>query len=202
MWNLPSRFAFLRDEAELPAMVHTALDLLGTKELAGTANNPGILEWAKEINEICKRPYDNWAEDFFNADSIPWCGLFLGVVAARTCQNRPERMPPNKYLSALAWADWGTPGSTHTPPSIDDICLGDVIVLRRDGGGHVFLALGVSRDGKRIFGIGGNQSDAVTIADFDAERLKAVRRPVYNRRPAGARHIVLAEKGVLSVDEA
>jgi uncharacterized protein (TIGR02594 family) len=176
-------------------MVRAALDLLGTKEIAGAADNPVILAWAKEIEQICHRPYDDWAADFFKDDSIPWCGLFVGIVAARTCQGRPERMPPKNYLSALAWSNWGNAATAS------DIRLGDVVVLHRVGGGHVFLALGVSTDGARIIGIGGNQSDAVTFAEFDIGRLHAVRRPVYQKVPGGARRVVLDAHGELSVNE-
>jgi uncharacterized protein (TIGR02594 family) len=196
MQKLPAKYAYLRKEPLPPTMVRVALELLGTLEGAGTADNPTIIGWADEVARTCNRPYDKWAADFFNKDAIPWCGLFLGVVAGRTCQGRAERMPPNKYLAALAWADWGE----SVGP--DEIEVGDVVVLVRHGGGHVFLALGVSEDGRRIMGIGGNQQNAVTIAEFDRKRLYAVRRPRYTSKPPGAQRIVLAVSGPVSVQEA
>ena len=180
-----------------PLMVRIALDMLGTLEAPGDrVDNPVILGWADEVAKICKRPYDNWAADFYNRDKIPWCGLFVGVVATRASQGRPERYPPNKYLAALAWSNWGVSVNR------DDIQVGDVVVLVRDGGGHVFISVGTSPDGKYVMGIGGNQGNAVTIAEFDARRIYAVRRPPYENKPAGARRILLAATGVVSTGEA
>lgn len=195
MAKLPAKYAYLRQEPLPPLMVRIALEMLGTLEGPGTADNPMVIGWADEVARLCKRPYDNWAADFYNRDSIPWCGLFMAVVAARASQGREERFPPNKYLSALAWSNWGV----TVPP--DDICVGDVVVLVRQGGGHVFLAVGTSADRKRVMGIGGNQGNAVTIAEFDARRIYAVRRPPYRERPAGARPVVVAASGPVSTDE-
>jgi uncharacterized protein (TIGR02594 family) len=193
---LPAEYQYLRQQPLPPVMVRIALEMLGTWESPGTADNPVIIGWADEIERICSRPYDCWAADFYNKDSIPWCGLFVGVVAARACQGRPERMPPNKYLAALAWSSWG---ETVSP---EDIEVGDVIVLVRDGGGHVFIALGVSEDGEWIMGVGGNQTDGVTIAEFKRERLYGVRRPLYKNKPKGARRVILPASGAASNNEA
>ena len=195
MSKIPAKYAYLQREPLPPLMVRVAMEMLGTLEQPGSGNNPVILGWADEVARTCGRKYDLWAADFFNADSIPWCGLFMAVVAARTCQGRPERMPPDKYLAALAWANWGKVVPTS------DIRVGDVIILVRNGGGHVFLAAGVSQDGKRIMGIGGNQSDKVCFSEFDAARLYAVRRPPYRTIPDGARRVILNPDGAVSIDE-
>jgi uncharacterized protein (TIGR02594 family) len=191
MPNVPSRYSYLRQEPLPPLMVRIALDMLGTIEGPGTVDNPVILGWADEIAKLTKRPYDNWAADFFNADSIAWCGLFVAVAAARASQGRPERFPPNKYLAALAWANWGVTVAE------DEIEVGDVVAITRQGGGHVFIAVGVSEDGKRVMGIGGNQNNAVSFAEFDTGRIYAVRRPPYTNKPAGARRVVLSSTGAL-----
>lgn len=35
---------------------------------------------------------------------MPWCGLFIAIVADRAdIERRPERNPPRLYLSALEW---------------------------------------------------------------------------------------------------
>ena len=192
--KLPAKYAYLRKEPIPPLMVRIALDMLGTIETPGTADNAIIVGWADEVEKLCKRKYDEWAADFYNKDSIPWCGLFMAVVAARASQNRPERFPPNKYLAALAWSSWG-----NTVAS-DDIQVGDVVVLVRQGGGHVMLAVGGPENGKRVMGIGGNQADRVSIAQFDAARIYAVRRPPYQNKPEGARRVVLKSSGKVSTD--
>ena len=58
-----------------PRIVREAMALLGTLETPGTKSNPIIVNWAKETNTK--------EDDWYNADSIPWCGLFMAVVAQR-----------------------------------------------------------------------------------------------------------------------
>ena len=50
-----------------PKVFRIAYDLIGTKETIGKANNPVIMTWAKETGLM----------KTYNADSIPWCGLFV-----------------------------------------------------------------------------------------------------------------------------
>jgi uncharacterized protein (TIGR02594 family) len=195
MAEVPRQFQYLFEEPIPPLMVRVALDMYGTVEVAGSGNSTKIVAWADEVAKVCGRTYDNWAADFYNKDSIPWCGLFIGVVCARASQGRPGRFPPNKYLAALAWADWGM----SVAP--DDIQVGDVVVLTRHGGGHVTIAAGVSEDGKQFAGVGGNQADAVNIRLFDTERIYAVRRPPYNNKPAGARRVLISAAGEVSTNE-
>ncbi|HXF88153.1 MAG TPA: TIGR02594 family protein, partial [Xanthobacteraceae bacterium] len=71
---LPSRYAWLARESG-PKMLVEALKLYGTMETPGSANNPTIVAWAWEVGgEVA---------DVFKADGIPWCGLFMAVVAKR-----------------------------------------------------------------------------------------------------------------------
>ena len=193
MPTLPKAYAYLREEPLPPTMVRVAVEMLGTKEGVGRVDNPVILGWADEIARATGRSYDRWAAEFINNDQIPWCGLFCAVVAARTAQGREERLPPRNYPRALSWSGWGV------AVAVDDIAVGDIVVLTRDGGGHVFIAVGTSADGQWIAGLGGNQDDAVTIDAFPTSRVYAVRRPPYRARPAGARGVTLALNGASDV---
>lgn len=194
--SLPSRFAFLTRDPLPPLMVRTALDMIGTLEMKGPGNNPSIVRWADEVAFSSKSAYNDWAADWYNADSIPWCGLFVAVCAVRSAQGRPERMPPPKYLAALSWASWGV----SVP--IAEAAVGDIMVMTRSGGGHVTINVGTAKGGKTFFGLGGNQGDAVSIAEFDVSRVTAVRRPAYLALPPGARRVLLSSTGVLSQNEA
>ncbi len=191
MSGLPEQFSFLEEGAPPPKMVAEALKHLGTIEALGTANNTKIVGWADEIGKVCNTAYSRWAADFYNKDSIPWCGLFCALVAARTAGGNPARLPPKEYLAALSWANWGQAASSN------DIRVGDIIVLTRPGGGHVFIALGASADGEYVTGIGGNQGDAVTIATFGTANLCAVRRPLYSSVPPSAVKRIINFKGVV-----
>ena len=77
---LPSQYAWLTKLSPLPRMIEEALKLYGTTEVSGSRNNPQILAWADEVG----------LEAVYTADSIPWCGLFMAVVAKRACKLWPR----------------------------------------------------------------------------------------------------------------
>lgn len=162
-----------------PRMIREALALYGTMEMPGAKNNPIIVNWARET----QTQDDNW----YGADSIPWCGLFMAVVAQRSGWKVPS-LP----LAALSWVRFG---KASTQPS-----LGDVVVFKRKGGGHVGLYVGESADS--IFVLGGNQSDKVNIARITRSRLVACRRPPYKVKPDTAKPYIYSNSGELSQDEA
>lgn len=175
---LPSRYGWLARESG-PKMLIEALKLYGTLEAPGSKNNPTILSWAKEIGgEVA---------DVYSADSIPWCGLFMAVVAKRAGKEVPKHP-----LWALSWSAFGAKASKPM--------LGDVLTFTRNGGGHV--ALYVGEDDGAYHCLGGNQSDAVSITRIAKSRLYAARRPLYREQPANIRVVHLASNGVLSTNEA
>jgi uncharacterized protein (TIGR02594 family) len=175
---LPSRYGWLAREPG-PKMLVAALKLFGTLEKPGSANNPTIVAWAKEVGgEVA---------DVYKADSIPWCGLFMAVVAKRAGKEVPKHP-----LWALSWSAFGA----RSP----DASLGDVLVFTRNGGGHVGLYAGEDKTAFHV--LGGNQSDRVCITRVAKARLYAVRRPLYRVQPANVRSIVLEASGALSLNEA
>jgi uncharacterized protein (TIGR02594 family) len=166
-----------------PLMLLKALELYGTTETKGTINNPVILKWAKEIGGS--------VENVYKADEIPWCGLFMAVIAKRA-----SKQVVKDPLWALNWGTFGT--YTNTP------MLGDVLVFIRkssDGktAGHV--ALYVGEDTTCYHVLGGNQSDKVCITRIEKTRLYAARRPNYKVQPANVRKIVLSSSGTVSTNE-
>jgi uncharacterized protein (TIGR02594 family) len=173
---LPAQYAWLSDE-DGPRMLLEALALFGTLEGAGTRDNPTILSWAKEVG----------LSKTYSHDSIPWCGLFMAVVA-----HRAGKEVVDSPLWALAWADFGKPSPSPM--------LGDVLTFKREGGGHV--ALYVGEDTSAYHCLGGNQSDKVGLTRILKSRLYRARRPHYNVQPAEVRKIQLAANGRISSDEA
>ncbi|CAM5400917.1 hypothetical protein AFEL58S_02033 [Afipia felis] len=173
---LPARYAWLEREPG-PRMLREALALYGTLEAPGAKDNPAILAWAAEVG--LTRTYSH--------DSIPWCGLFIAVVAKRA--GKPVVDSP---LWALSWADFGTP--------VKAPMLGDILTFKRNGGGHV--ALYVGEDATAYHCLGGNQSDSVCITRIAKSRLYRARRPIYNVQPANVRRMTLAASGALSTNEA
>lgn len=174
---LPAQYAWLAKETG-PRMLVEALKLFGTVEAAGSRDNPTIMGWAAEIG-LTKT---------YSHDSIPWCGLFIGVVAKRAGKEVVD-----SPLWALSWAGFGN-------QVVGNPMLGDVLTFKRDGGGHV--ALYVGEDAGAYHCLGGNQSDQVCISRIAKSRFYRARRPIYNVQPANVRKIVLASNGKLSSNEA
>lgn len=184
MKPLPAKYVWLLKEGS-PKMLVEALSHYGTLEHKGKGNNPDITKWAKEIGEDVARVY--------TADEIPWCGLFMAIVAKRS-----GKVIPNAPLWALNWGNFGR----YAPEAM----LGDVLVFVRKTStgakaGHVGLYVGEDKAAFHV--LGGNQSDAVTITRIAKNRLYTARRPIYAiGQPANVRKILLSVGGVLSTNEA
>lgn len=177
MSELPAAYQWLKTIDPLPLMIRHALDAHGVIETPGVANNPIIMGWAKEVGLSAS----------YGGDAIPWCGLFMAVIAKRAGKSFPE-----KPLWALSWSRFGV--------AADSAALGDVLVFKRDGGGHVGLYVG--EDDRAFHVLGGNQSDRVCFTRIARARLHAVRRPAYRVRPGSVRAYRLAAGGDVSRNEA
>jgi uncharacterized protein (TIGR02594 family) len=202
--KLPLKYRYLEQTPQVPALVKVALADLGTLEKPGTPDNPKIIAWADEVAAAMPTPYAKWAADWYNDDSIPWCGLAAAVWAVRSSAGKTDRLPPKSYLTALAWADFGEPVQWKGKEGsrLENIWVGDVLVFVRSGGGHVGVCVGVSSNGQTVHVLGGNQRDTVSITEIQiGGRLYAVRRPPYTVRPAGARHVRVSSSGIVSTNE-
>lgn len=179
MKDLPAAFAWLNQEPG-PRMLRAALELYGTHEdPAKNADNPDILKWAREIGGNVEKTY--------RSDDQAWCGLFMALIAKRA-----EKPIPATPLWALSWADFGTP--------VPAPMLGDVLVYKRFDkkgkliGGHVTLYVG--EDDTHYYGLGGNQSDQVSIAARLKSTLFRSVRPHYKVQPANVRPVLVKASGV------
>lgn len=124
---------------------------LGLREIPGTGTSAKILRWLIELGA--------WWRD----DETPWCG-----VACAAWMKQCGIAPPKAYYRAKAWLEWGR--------AIDKPVLGCVVVFGREGGGHVALAVGTTKEG-RIVCIGGNQGNSVSQAAFPIGRVLGYRVP-------------------------
>ncbi|MCG8441306.1 MAG: TIGR02594 family protein [Caulobacterales bacterium] len=164
-----------------PALVwfEEAQNLLGTKEIGGAASNPTILDWADDLDIH----YPN--------DDIPWCGLFVAHCVGATL---PDEVLPGNPLGARRWSAFG---------EATDPRLGAIMVFWRksksSGLGHVGFYNGESDDAYQI--LGGNQSNAVSLAWLSKDRFLQARWPSTARSLTSA--AVTREKaGGLSSNEA
>lgn len=137
-------------EINRPLWVEAGLKLLGTHEGVGSADNKAIIDWAKDEGGDISKEYTH--------DSIPWCALFANHILTKVGLKGTET------LWALDFAGkW--PAIRLAGPAV-----GAFAPMKRTGGGHITIIVGKDQNGN-VMGLGGNQSDAVTIAPFATSRL-------------------------------
>jgi len=140
----------VKAEIERPLWFQEGLRMLGTLERQGPGDNPRIIDWAKqEGGEI--------AEDFTH-DSIPWCALFANHCLTAAGLQGTETLWALDF--AGNWPALRLPG----------MAVGAFAPMKRKGGGHIMMIAGRDQHGN-VMGLGGNQSDAVTIEPFAISRL-------------------------------
>lgn len=141
-----------------PRWLTAARAKLGTKEAPGPANSPTIMGWAKRLGtKVLGIAY--------NADSVPWCGVFVAA-----CMQDAGLPSAPIAVRASAWATYGA------RLRFDRLAPGAILVFQRPGGGHVGFYVG--EDSTAYHVLGGNQSDAVTITRIAKDRCIAARWPL------------------------
>lgn len=139
-----------------PPWLRIARDYLGLREIPGPGNHPVISRWLGTLGGW-------WADD-----ATPWCGTFVAACLVEAGLPKPEH-----WYRAKAYLDYGArlgaadPGAPY---------YGAIVIYARSGGGHVGFVIGQDELG-RIMTLGGNQSDAVSIAPFDRSRVLGYRWP-------------------------
>jgi uncharacterized protein (TIGR02594 family) len=132
-----------------PPWLKRMTNMLGLYEVPGEADNPEIIKMAQACGGTIKREYKH--------DSIPWCALAVNYSFIA------EGFPGTDSLLALDFRKYGL--------RLAGPARGAIATKKRQGGGHVFLVVGRTKDGE-IIGRGGNQSDMVCDALFDPEELQ------------------------------
>ena len=140
--------------ADQPIWLLEGLKWLNTTEAPGAADNSDILEWARAEGGTIAKSY--------NADSIPWCALYANMVLTKVGLQGTET------LWALDWSSWGA--------RLAGPAVGAFAPMKRQGGGHIAIVVGRDQHGY-LMCLGGNQSDAVNIKPFPADRPVSFRWP-------------------------
>lgn len=194
---IPLNFTWTLNQTPLPKVIDEALKLYGVKEKAGPANNPVIMQWADEVGQAA-------IGYKYAGDSVPWCGLTAAIV----CQRAGKKIPAGP-LYALNWSKFGTAVAMRQGLSVDQALMfvpgkaasfGDVLVFRREGGGHVGFYIGEDENYYAV--LGGNQGDAVSFTWIAKARCVAIRRPEYQSQPATVVPHRLKRTGAISENEA
>ncbi len=126
---------------------------LSETEIAGKRHNPEIVAFYRDAGRAdIKR------------DEVPWCAAFVGACLSRAGRTHTGSLLARSYLQYGEVLDRGR--------------FGAIAVLTRGhdpGAGHVGFWVGETDDA--VILLGGNQSDAVTVARFEKKRLLGYRWP-------------------------
>jgi uncharacterized protein (TIGR02594 family) len=182
--SLPNKYAWLNKVGTLPLTIVEGLRLHGVAEVVGRGSNRTILEWRDELNAAGVVIKD------YSDDDIAWCGLFAAIVTYRRKKIASEVV--KEPLWARNWAKYGI--------KVAKPALGDILVFSRGKGGHVGFYIG--EDSMCYHVLGGNQSNAVTVARIEKTRLIASRRPPYQSVPASVKPYQISPTGRISINEA
>jgi uncharacterized protein (TIGR02594 family) len=129
---------------------------LGEKEIQGPEDNPTIVNYAKEAG------FD-WIDD----DETPWCSIFVNWVAKKA------GLKASGKANARSWMLEGINVDNSPEP-------GDVVVFWRGSPdswkGHVGFFFGFSSDGERVYCLGGNQGNQVSVSAFSVDNVLGFRR--------------------------
>lgn len=156
---VPPSISAVIEHIERPLWLIEALKWIGLHEGVGPSDNPVILDWARaEGGDIAKD---------YSHDSIAWCALFANMVLTKAGLKGTETLWALDFDNAWAWPNVKLAGAA----------VGAFAPMSRDGGGHIAIVIGRTRDGN-LACVGGNQGDQVSIAAFPAKRPRSFRWPL------------------------
>lgn len=136
-----------------PPWMTVAWAELGQSEVSGTAANPRVVDYFRQIGHGA-----------VGDDETAWCAAFVGACLERA------GFASTRSLMARSYLDWGEDAA--------DPATGSVAILSRGENpslGHVGFLVGMTDTA--VYLLGGNQSDAVSVARFDRSRLLGTRMP-------------------------
>ncbi|MEM7109363.1 MAG: TIGR02594 family protein [Bacteroidota bacterium] len=137
-------------------LIQVAVKELGQKEIQGAANNNRILRYAEESGIVG-----------VSSDEVPWCSTFVNWVAFKAGLKRTNK------ANARSWLQVGINVDQHPEP-------GDVVIFWRESRqswkGHVGFFFGFSKDGSRVYCLGGNQGNQVSISGYPSDTVLGFRR--------------------------
>lgn len=152
-----------RAEPEQPGWLTLAAAMLGVKEGPGAANNAQVVKLFADAGFPS-----------IKTDSTAWCAALVGAMLKRAGHAASDS------LAARSYESYGI--------GLKEPVLGCIATKKRGNStwqGHVFFVVGANKD--TVFGLGGNQSDAVTVAAFKRSEVTAFRWPADVPIPAASK---------------
>jgi len=155
----------------MKSLIQIAAGELGTKEIPGQEHTKRIVDYATESG----------FKDIKD-DETPWCSIFVNWCCNEAGLQRTHR------ANARSWLAVGLP--------VDDPVPGDVVIFWRERPdswkGHVGIFMGFSKNRSRVFSLGGNQKNTVSIQGYSASTVLGFRR-LTNEALAGTPKPVLKQ---------
>jgi uncharacterized protein (TIGR02594 family) len=146
----------------MKSLLKIAAGELGIKEIPGAENEKRIVDYAKESG------FKNITDD-----ETPWCSIFINWCCKEAGLQRTHR------ANARSWLSVGEP--------VEDPVPGDIVIFWRERPdswkGHVGIFLGFSKNRSRVFSLGGNQKNTVSIQGYDASTVLGFRRLLNESMP-------------------
>lgn len=142
------------EKALMKKIYETASEELGVEELSGSQHNPRVLAYHAATNSGAK------------VDEEAWCAAFVSFILEAL------KLKSTDSAWSRSYEKWGR---KLEKPELGCIC----VFTRPEAGpskGHV--AFFVSEDKDKVYVLGGNQSNKVTIAGYPKDRLLAYRSPI------------------------
>ena len=160
-----------------PMVIAEGMRYLGLNEIKGPLHNKTIMSWAKEVG----------VEKIYTSDEVAWCGLYV----AKVIQKAGFKIVKDP-LWALNWRNFGTTQKIAM--------LGDVLVFKRDGGGHVGFY--IAEDKNYFHVLGGNQANSVSITRIAKNRCVGIRRCDWKiAQPVAVKQYFVSAIGKISTNE-
>lgn len=136
-------------------LIQIAATELGTAQKSGEKSNDQILSYAHEIGM-----------DWVDEDQTPWCSIFMNWCAMQAGLEQSGK------ANARSWLNCGIKVESPEP--------GDAVIFWRGNEeswkGHVGIFTGFDRKGERIYCLGGNQGNQVSVTGYPVDRLLGFRR--------------------------
>lgn len=136
-------------------LIKIAANEIGVKEIPGDKHNKKIIEYAKEAGF-----------DSIKDDETPWCSVFVNWCCKKAGLQRTHKS------NARSWLSVGLPVTAPNP--------GDVVIFWRSSPhswkGHVGFFMGFNKNHDKVFVLGGNQNNCVSVQAYGTSRVLGYRR--------------------------
>lgn len=149
-----------------PVWVQEARKYVGLREIEGSRHEPGVVQFFADSGNA-------WVKD----DETAWCGAFVSAMFVRA--GMPTVRPPGEAANALRARMWLNVGMPVETPRVGDLAI---FWRGKKTGAQGHVGFFISEGADDILVLGGNQSNAVSIARYAKSRLLGYRRP-FEQKP-------------------